>query len=313
MIEHLYAYHGDPQAASSGQAAQQARPQRKGSTAVVHIGGSLDRDGTRGTSTELAGQLIQAAAADSAVDRIMLKINSPGGRVAGTSDLVDGISLAKDRKSIVAFIEDQGTSAAYWIASQANQVWSNRTAIVGSIGTYSVLLDASGMFDRMGIRVVTIRTGAHKGVGVFGTAISDEQQSEMQRVVDGLNSQFLQGVSAGRNLPIDVVRNLADGRVWTAPEAKGLGLLDGIGSFDDVLNLGTASAGPKSLSAKDRFDAAVSAKVESGADHRAAVRSVVTERPDLQAAMHREANAEQPPRGVRSRPDLLAKVASSRW
>ncbi len=311
MLSDIFAYHGDPQAATAVRDGQQTRPQRKGATAIVHIQGSLDREGTRGTSTEVAAELIKSAAADSAVDRILLRVNSPGGKVAGTSDLVDTIARARD-KPILAYVQDQGTSAAYWIASQAKHIWANRTAIVGGIGIYSAIADASEMFNRMGVKVVTIRTGAHKGVGTFGTSISDEQQVELQRVVDSLNEQFLTGVSAGRRMSIDKVRELADGRVWTAPEAMKLGLIDGIGSFDDVLNLGTANADLKPLSAKDRFDAAVLAKVEGGADHQAAVRSVVAEQPDLQAAMHSEANPDRP-RGTRSRSDLRERVAALGW
>jgi signal peptide peptidase SppA len=187
------------------------------------------------TSTVWVRRQLRAATADERVKAILLTIDSPGGTVAGTRDLADDVVAAGQRKPLWAFIEDMGASAAYWVASQAERVYTNATAMVGSIGTFAVLEDYSGAAAAKGIKVHVLRAGAHKGTGVPGTEVTAEQLAEWQRKVDELNEFFLAGVSAGRKLPLEKVRQLADGRVHVGAAAQGLGLTDGVRSIDQVL------------------------------------------------------------------------------
>ena len=132
------------------------------------------------------------------------------------------------------------------MASQASRIIANETALVGSIGTYGVVQDTSGMAAMEGVRVHVIRAGAFKGAGTPGTEITAEHLTEMQRTVDGLNEYFLAGVAAGRSmLTAARVRELADGRAWLAAEAKTLGLIDAIGSFDQALSELQSQAKPR--------------------------------------------------------------------
>jgi hypothetical protein len=132
------------------------------------------------------------------------------------------------------------------VASQASRIIANETALVGSIGTYGVVQDTSGMAAMEGVRVHVIRAGAFKGAGTPGTEITAEHLTEMQRTVDGLNEYFLAGVAAGRSMLTAVrVRELADGRAWLAAEAKTLGLIDAIGSFDQALSELQSQAKPR--------------------------------------------------------------------
>lgn len=206
--------------------------------ALIEIEGTLTKYrsslfGTLGT-IEIRRQ-IQNATRDPAVKAIVLRIDSPGGTVAGTQELGDVVAAAAKRKPVTAYIEDLGASAAYWVASQANQVFANRTAMVGSIGTFGVVYDYSAKAEKEGIKALVFKAGEHKGAGVPGTEVTDEQQAEYQRIVDGLNKFFLQAVSKGRKMTIDRVRGLADGRIHVAGEAAKLGLIDGVRTFDDVI------------------------------------------------------------------------------
>ena len=97
------------------------------------------------------------------------------------------------------------------------------------------MLDASGLAERIGIKVHVVRAGEFKGAGMFGTEVTDEQLSEFQRIVNGLNEQFLDAVQTGRNMSRQQVEAVADGRVHIAAEAVKLGLIDAVGSFDSVL------------------------------------------------------------------------------
>lgn len=211
---------------------------KTGSVAVIHITGSLMKQTSSmsgGTSTLLARRQIRAAIADDSVDSILLRIDSPGGTVAGTQELADEVAAAAKKKPVYAQVEDLAASAAYWVASQAQQIFANRTALVGSIGTFMVIHDMSGLAAREGIKVHVLRAGDFKGAGQPGTEVTAGQLAEWQRVVNELNSHFLEGVAKGRKLALAKVRELADGRVHVGAAAQQLGLIDGVQSFDETV------------------------------------------------------------------------------
>lgn len=213
-----------------------------GETAVISIEGPMTKKPTSmswlfgGCSTIEVRESIKAALNDDIVKRILLYIDSPGGQVAGTQQLADDVAEADLEKPVIAFIEDMGASAAYWVASQARQVFTNKTGTVGSIGTYMVLDDTSKMYEDAGVKVHVISTGDHKGAGVDGAPITEEQLAEFKRYVLELNSHFLTGVAKGREMSMDDVRAVADGRVFVGKQAQKLGLVDGISSFDQLLS-----------------------------------------------------------------------------
>jgi hypothetical protein len=124
-----------------------------------------------------------------------------------------------------------GTSAAYWLASQAQRIRANATALVGSIGVYLVTVDSSALAAGMGIKVILIRSGDLKGMGVPGAAISEEQIAAEQELIDGLADHFIAAVAAGRGMKETAVRELATGRCWLAAAAQENGLIDIVGTL----------------------------------------------------------------------------------
>lgn len=188
------------------------------------------------TSTVEARQLLRAAAKDPEVKGIVLYIDSPGGTVAGTSDLAAEVNRAKAKKPVYAYIEDLGASAAYWIASQATKVFANETAIVGSIGTYMQVIDYRRKADQLGMTVHVVKAGSLKGAGAPGTEITAEQLADFQRVVNSLNDQFLAGVASGRKLSLEAVKQLATGQTWVGQQAVDLKLVDRVASAEDVFS-----------------------------------------------------------------------------
>ena len=123
--------------------------------AVIAISGILEK-----RQTHHVRSLLRNATEDERVVGILLVIDSPGGTVAGTADLAASIRSAAKVKPVHAFVEDLAASAAYWAASQAGKVFANtNTAMVGSIGTYAVLIDSSEMANKAGIKVHVIRAG----------------------------------------------------------------------------------------------------------------------------------------------------------
>ena len=174
---------------------------------------------------EIADQVAEAVA-DENVEGIHLQISSPGGVIDGLADTADAIYSARTIKTVTATIEDLGASAAYWLGSQSSTIDANRTAEIGSIGVFTVYLDFSKADEDAGVRVVVIRSGEHKAMGI--DKVTDEQIAAVQENIDSLADNFISAVAAGRNKSADVIRTLATGRLWIAATAQELGLIDGI-------------------------------------------------------------------------------------
>lgn len=187
------------------------------------------------TSTIWARRAVRNAVNAEHVRGIILRIDSPGGTVAGTADLARDISKAAKVKPVTAYVEDIGASAAYWIASQANRVVSNSTALIGSIGTFVVVDDSSEAAKKQGVKVHVLRAGAFKGRTVPGVKIDREVLDYLQATIDGLNQFFLRDVAAGRKLNSRQLAAVSDGRVHVGNDARRLGLIDGVESFDDAV------------------------------------------------------------------------------
>lgn len=203
---------------------------------IINLSGPLMKHASsfsESCSTVEARSAINKMANDPNIRGIMIRIESPGGTVAGTKELADTIKMARNKKPIMAYCSDLCASAAYWIASQCQTIDANATSLVGSIGTYCVVTDSSKAAEKLGLKVHVVRAGEYKGVGTPGTEITDSNLAEFDRTVQGLNMFFLDAVSEGRSMPIAKVSELADGRIHVAKEAKSNGLIDNVCSFEE--------------------------------------------------------------------------------
>lgn len=215
------------------------------SVALVSVVGTLMKQQTSmgGTSTVQIRRDIRQAVADPNVSGILLEIDSPGGTVAGTESLAAEVKTARRKKPVWAQITDLGASAAYWVASQADQVFaSNATTLVGSIGTLQVVYDRSGEAEQAGVKTLVFRTGPMKGAGAAGAPVTSEQAAEFQRLVDAIQISFDAAVRSGRGMSAAQLAAVRTGGVWPAGEALALKLIDGVQSSDKTL---AALAGAK--------------------------------------------------------------------
>lgn len=229
--------------ASAGRTVANARPSVSAdrNIAVIPVVGLLTKYGGLlsqlfgGTSTvDLRSQLGQAADATD-IDGILLYVDSPGGQSKGNDEAASAVAAAAKKKPVFAYIEDLGASAAIAVISGATKIFANAPALVGCIGTYSVMVDGSKAAEKSGHVVHVIKAGQFKGMGQYGTEVTDEQLAEAQRIVDSTNSFFLAAIARGRKMTMKQVQELADGRIHPAADAKKLGLIDGVQSFDETL------------------------------------------------------------------------------
>jgi protease-4 len=184
---------------------------------------------------------LDRAKKDSAVKAIVLQIDSPGGSVAASQEIVN--MLAEVKKPIVVSMSDLAASGAYYISAGADKIVALPGTLTGSIGVISEMPNLKGLFDKLGIDMQVFKAGEHKDMYAGFRELTPEEQTIMQDMTDQLYNQFIQVVAKGRNLSEDKVRELATGQLYTGIQAKGLGLVDELGGLDTAINEAAALAG----------------------------------------------------------------------
>jgi len=197
-----------------------------------------------GTVYEVRAAL-KRAAADSRVKAIVLRIDSPGGGVTASDILNREIRRWKEetKRPVVACIVDVGASGGYYVACAADEIIAHPTAVTGSIGVILQTFDLSGLLSKVGVRSEAIKSGEKKDLASIWRAMSPEEREILQGIVSRMHERFIDVVAKGRKLTPEKVRPLADGRVFTADEAKEAGLIDRIGYLDDAVVFAKALAG----------------------------------------------------------------------
>jgi len=229
----------------------------RGTVAVIGIEGMMQKTpGWFGVSTQMIQAQLREAAAAQDVDSILLVIDSPGGYVAGTKELADEVRrIDRDVKPVVAYIEDLGASAAYWVASQARMILANDMAEVGSIGVYAVVVDWSKALADAGIAVKVVSSGGLKGAFTEGAPITDEMVADLQGRIEQVAGQFVEHVRQGRKVSAKVAQGWADGRVHLASKAQEIGLIDGVVSSREAAIIATAKAAKQNKTKSRAADA----------------------------------------------------------
>lgn len=214
----------------------------QGATAVLPLFGVVGHrmsamdDISGGTSTERFAAEFDAAVDNPDIARIVLDVDSPGGTVAGVDELSRRIYDARGSKPIIAVANSTMASAAYWIASSADEVVAIPSATVGSIGVFGVHTDRSGADAKAGLKRTLVKAGKFKAEGSPFEPLSEEDQEAMQEQVDEVYGMFVDAVARNRGISASAVRTgYGEGRAVTAQKAKSLGMVDRIATLEDVL------------------------------------------------------------------------------
>lgn len=204
--------------------------------AVIYLEGSIGVSTTGGGAVVDSGEIInyvQDAESNRRIKAIVVYINSPGGAVV-PSDLMYQ-ALRDASKPVVAVMGEVAASGGYYIACGADQIVAHPATITGSIGVYGRLLNAAELLDTIGVEGIIIRSGDTKAMGNLFEHPTEEQIAIQQEIVDELHELFVQSVASGREMDVDDVRELADGRPFTGEQALELGLVDSLGDLPDAI------------------------------------------------------------------------------
>jgi len=200
--------------------------------AVIPIQGVLTRDEPwAGTTYSAIANGVEQAAADTAIKRIVLAVDSPGGEVTGLPETAAVIRQAAKVKPVSAIVEGVSASAAYWLTSQANDITLTPSGEVGSVGTKVMHADISKALDDAGIKITEMQSGKFKTEWSPFQPLSDGAREDMQKRIDAVHADFLRAVAQGRGTRASVdmrTGRFGEGRMFGAKDALMHGLTDAV-------------------------------------------------------------------------------------
>jgi protease-4 len=173
---------------------------------------------------------------DNDISGVILRINSPGGAVGPTQEIFSEIKKLKKVKKVYVSMGSVCASGGYYIASTGDKVFANPSTITGSIGVIMQQTVVEDLMKKIGVEANTIKTGPLKDTGTPFRKMRDDERKYLQGVIDSIYEQFINDVAEGRKIPIEKVKQLADGRIYTGLQAKEAGLVDSMGTFYDVVD-----------------------------------------------------------------------------
>jgi len=254
MLE-VIGWHASGQPVPRYEAAAPRTPLTAGGIAILPVYGLIGQrmnmlsEMSGGTSTDLLATQLDQALKDPSVKGIVLDVDSPGGNVYGVPELSSRIAEARGQKRIVAVANSLAASAAYWIASAADELFVTPSGEAGSIGVVSVHLDASQALEAEGLNYTLVSAGKFKTEGHPYGPLEAEAQAHLQSRVDEYYDMFVKAVARNRATSPDAVRTgFGEGRVVGAKEAVQLGMADRIGTLQDAIT----RAGQRLVRTEDR-------------------------------------------------------------
>jgi protease-4 len=214
-----------------------AKPLALDKVAIIVAKGTI-LDGTQDPGTiggDSTAKLLQKARYNRNVKAVVLRVDSPGGSAYASEIIRQEVELLKAAgKPVVASMGTYAASGGYWISASADKIFASPATITGSIGIYGMFMTFEDSLSKLGIHTDGVGTTDIAGFGVT-RALTPGMASLFQATINRGYNDFLQLVAKNRNMTVDEVDNVAQGRVWTGKKAKELGLVDELGTLNDAV------------------------------------------------------------------------------
>lgn len=186
---------------------------------------------------------LRKAVEDDKIKAIILRINSGGGSAIASDEMWREIQLAKKEKPIYASMGDYAASGGYYLAMGCDTIIANPTTVTGSIGIFGMLFDAQELLNnKLGLTFESVETHEHADFPNLTKTMPEAEKWMIQKSVNEGYERFTAKAAKGRNMPVDQLKAIASGRVWTGNQAKENGLVDILGSLDDAIELAAKKA-----------------------------------------------------------------------
>lgn len=180
---------------------------------------------------------------DGRIKAIILRVNSPGGAVAPSQEIYREVRRTSQTKKVIASMGTLAASGGYYIAAGADKIVASPGTISGSIGVIMEFVQVEDLLNRWGIGLEVVKSGEFKDVGSPHRKMSARDRELVEGLTEEIRDQFVEAVAQGRNLPLETVREVADGRILSGARCMQLGLVDTLGNFMDAVELAKEMAG----------------------------------------------------------------------
>ena len=168
---------------------------------------------------------------NTSIKAVILRIDSPGGAVGPSQEIYAEIVKLQKKKPVVVSMGSVAASGGYYIAAPADRLFANPGTITGSIGVIMSFPNYEGLMEKVGLSSVVVKSGRFKDIGSASRPFSADERKLLQALIDDVHAQFVEAVSAGRDMPVERVRELSDGRIFSGRQALEVGLIDELGGF----------------------------------------------------------------------------------
>jgi protease-4 len=208
-------------------------PRRGPKVGVVEVFGILGED------DDVLDQLDRFE--DESIEALVLHVNSSGGAVGTTQRIIARLEEFDDLP-IVAALDNVAASGGYYVATAADSIFALPGTVTGSIGVIASFPDFSALMKKVGVDLQVVKTGPQKDAGSPYRPLTPEERKWIQAVLDDVGDQFVDAIADSRGLPIEAVRAVADGRIFSGRMAKETGLVDRLGGLEDAIEAAAAMA-----------------------------------------------------------------------
>jgi protease-4 len=209
-------------------------------------------------SSETTVEQIKKYREDKSIKAIIIRMNTPGGGVAASQEIYEEVKKTRESgKVIVVSMGSIAASGGYYIACGSNLIVANPGTVTGSIGVIAEFITMKDLADKIGLKENVFKSGELKDAGNPFRDINDKDKAYFQDIVDNSFGQFLDVVSKERKIDKEKLLPNANGRVFTGLQAKELGLIDSLGTFEDAIRITSKMAGiegePRIVREKKKF------------------------------------------------------------
>jgi protease-4 len=169
------------------------------------------------------------------IKAIVVRVDSPGGAVGPSQEIMREIEKVRKTKKVVASCGTVAASGGYYVACAADLIMVNPGTATGSIGVIMKLVNVEDLVKKLGLDFYSLQAGKLKDLGSPFRPMTPEERAVLQTLLNDIHQQFIADIARNRKLPLEKVKRLADGSVYTGQKAKELGLVDEMGNFEDAV------------------------------------------------------------------------------
>lgn len=211
--------------------------------AVIYAEGNIvDGSDSEGVAGDRFAKIIADVRADKDVKAVVLRVNSPGGSVMASEKIKAELDLLRENVPVIASYGDYAASGGYWISANCDYIFSNATTLTGSIGVFSMIPDIGGTIkNKLHVTVTPVKSNDHADMLGMMRPLTPKEEAYMQASVERIYTKFTSIVAEGRDMTVEAVDEIAQGRVWTGAEALEIGLVDQIGTLEDAIEYAALS------------------------------------------------------------------------